>query len=155
MRSMLYAAAAALLLTVPAQADVFTHAAAGLQFELPNGWKTSQDGDSLEASDPAGLPAVQFDVISESDISDYVDGWAAGMGESLGDFEVTTDAQVEEVNGLTQIYSEGTATIDGHPVHWDLTIVKGGKRVLAIMALGEDLDDKRVEAIYSSVRRAR
>jgi predicted Zn-dependent protease len=148
--------AAALLGIAPAaQAEVFTHAAAGLQFDLPAGWKTNPNGDTLEASAPDGLPVVQFDVIGESDIEDYVTGWAEGAGESLTDFEITSDAVVEEVNGLSQIYSEGTANLEGHPVQWDLTIVKGGKKVLAVMALGEDLDGKAIEKIYSSIRKAK
>jgi predicted Zn-dependent protease len=154
MKTLLFVAAA-LLAVGPAQAEVFTHAGAGLQFDLPDGWKTTPKGDSLEASAPDGLPVVQFDLIAEADIEHYVDGWAEGAGESLGDLEVTTDAKVEEVNGLHQIYSEGTATLDGHPVQWDLTIVKGGKKVLAVMALGENLDGKTIEKIYASIRKAK
>jgi hypothetical protein len=46
--------------------------------------------------------------------------------------------------------SEGAAA---EPIQWDLTIVKGGKKVLAVMALGEDLDGTAVQKTYASIRR--
>ena len=156
MKRVIGALVASLLLGAPAaQADVFTHAAAGLQFELPDGWKTKQNGDTLEAEGPGGLPTMQFDVIADSDINDYVDGWAEGAGETFQDVEITTDAEVETVNGLRQIYSEGTATVDGTEIQWDLTIVQGGKKTLAIMAFGENLQGGAIKKIYSSIKKAR
>jgi predicted Zn-dependent protease len=150
------AVAAALLLAAPvAQAEVFTHTTAGLQFELPDGWKTKQTGDTLEAEGPGGLPTVQFDVIADSEVADYVDGWAEGAGETFQDLEVTTDAKVETINGLKQIFSEGTAKVEGTDIEWDLTIVQGGKKTLAIMAFGATLEDNVVKGIYNSIRKVK
>jgi predicted Zn-dependent protease len=149
------ALATALLLTGPAAAETFTHATAGLQFELPDGWTTKQDGDTLEAEGPGGLPSMQFDVIADAEVEHYVDGWAQGAGETFQEMEVTTDAKPEKINGLQQTYSEGTAKVDGQPIQWDLTIVQGGKKTLAIMAFGDDLDAELMKSIYRSIRKAR
>ena len=57
------------------------------------------------------------------------------------------------MNGLQHIYSAGSATLEGKPVEWDLTIVKGGTKVLAVMALCENLDEDVVQRVYSTIRR--
>jgi hypothetical protein len=71
----------------------------------------------------------------------------------LTDLQVDVDDEKSEVNGLQQVYSVGSATLEGKPIQWDLTIVKGGRKVLAVMALGENLDGAAVQKMYASIRR--
>ena len=97
---------------------------------------------------------LSFAVIEEAAIKTYVQAWAKGMSTKLTDLQVDVDGEVNEVNGLQQIYSVGQATLEGKEVQWDLTIVKGGKKVLAVMALGEDLDGAAVQRVYASIRRS-
>jgi hypothetical protein len=105
------------------------------------------------AEPPDGKAYLSFAVIEEASIKDYVEKWAEGMKGRLTDLQVDVDDEVSEVNDLQQIYSVGSATLEGKPIQWDLTIVKGGKKVLAVMALGEDLDGAAVQKVYASIQR--
>jgi predicted Zn-dependent protease len=146
--------ALAFLASVPgARAEVVKHPTAGLQIELPAGWKTRTNAGQLVAEPADGKAYVSFAVIDESAIDGYVAKWADGMKGGLTDLQVDVDAETSEVNGLQHAYSVGSAKLEGKPIQWDLTIVKGAKKVLAVMALGEDLDGDAVQKMYASIRR--
>jgi predicted Zn-dependent protease len=154
MRMKLTMVALAFFASVPgARAEVMKHPPAGLQFELPTGWKTRVNAGQLVAEPPDGKSYLSFAVIEEASIKGYVEKWAEGMKGRLTDLQVDVDDEVNEVNGLQQIYSVGSATLEGKPIQWDLTIVKGGRKVLAVMALGENLDGAAVQKMYASIRR--
>ncbi len=153
-KSFLNLVALAFLAFVPAaMAEVIKHPATGLQIELPAGWKTRTHAGQLVAEPPDRKSQLTFAVIEEANSAGYVETWAAGMQGRLTDLQVDVDDEVNEVNGLQQIYSVGSATLEGKPIQWDLTIVKGGTRVLAVMALGENLDGDTVQKMYASIQR--
>jgi predicted Zn-dependent protease len=154
MRTTLTMVALAFLAFVPgATAEVIKHPTAGLQIELPAGWKTRTNGGQLVAEPPDGKSYLSFAVIEESAVDGYLAKWAEGMKGGLTDLQVDVKAETSEVNGLQQVYSVGSAKLEGKPIQWDLTIVKGGRKVLAVMALGEDLDGAAVQKMYASIRR--
>ena len=137
-----------------AGAEVITHSGSGLQFELPDNWTYEQDGDLLTASSRSEDVVLFFFVSQRSDAEEFIDALADELDAFLHDAEVTQDATQEEVNGLSQIYVEGTGTRDGEPVDWDLTLVIGGRRALAIVAVGDIASNQdTVHAIYGSVSR--
>ena len=113
---------------------------------------TRTNAGQLVAEPPDGKAYLSFAVIEEASIKVYVENWAKGT-QGLTDLQVDVNAEVNEVNGLQQVYSVGSAKLEGKPIQWDLTIVKGGRKVLAVMALGEDLDGAAVQAVYASIRR--
>jgi predicted Zn-dependent protease len=125
----------------------------GLQLELPEGWKTRVNAGSLVAEPPDGKVYLSFAVIDEAKVKTYVAQWAEGMKGGLTDLQIDVDNQVSEVNDLQQIYSVGSATLEGKPIQWDITIVKGGTKALAVIALGEGLDGDVVQQVYASIRR--
>jgi hypothetical protein len=154
MRRTLAVAALAFLGFAPlASAEVMKQEAAGLQIELPTGWKTRTNAGQLVAEPPDKKTYLSFAVIEEARIKDYVAKWAEGMKGRLTDLQVDVDGEKSEVNGLQHVYSVGSATVEGKPIQWDLTIVKGGTKVLAVMALGENLDGDAVQKMYASIRR--
>ncbi len=154
MRMILNLVALAFLAFVPAaMAELIKHPATGLQIELPAGWKTRTHAGQLVAEPPDRKSQLTFSVIEEANIPGYVEKWAAGMQGRLTDLQVDVDDEVNEVTGLQQIYSVGSATLAGKPIQWDLTIVKGGNQVLAVMALGENLDGDTVQKVYASIQR--
>jgi predicted Zn-dependent protease len=147
-------ALALFLVAGAASAEVRKHPTAGLQFELPDGWTTRTNAGTLVAEPPDKKIYLSFAVIDETKIDGYVTKWAEGMKGGLTDLQIDIDDKVEEVNGLQQIYSMGSALLEGKPIQWDLTIVKGGTKVLAVMALGENLDGDVVQNVYASIQRS-
>ena len=152
MRMKLATVALALFAFTPgARAEVTKHPPSGLQFELPAGWKTRTDAGTVVAELPGGKASVSFKVTEHANLERYREEWVKGLGPQLTDLEVDVDAEASDVNGLQQVSSAGTATLGGKPIHWDLTLVKGGQKVLAVAALGEDTGG--VDKVRASVRR--
>jgi hypothetical protein len=146
-------AATALVAVAPSSsAEVVKHAPSGLQFALPEGWTTRTEGGHLVAEPPDRKVALRFTVIEETAARNYVATWSQGRRD-LTNLQVDVDAEVSDVNGLQHVVSAGSATMDGKPVEWDVTIVNGGRKALAIVALGQDLDTAVVQAMYSTIRR--
>jgi len=138
---------------IPAVAEVFTHAKAGLQFTLPDSWNVTTEGDSLEALSGDESVIMWFDVIAPRDLDAYLKEVDKDISRHLQKVKVTTDETTEVVNGLKQHYLQGTAMANGEPVAWDLTLVEGGKMVLCVLAAGDDLDNKTVMNIYRSIKK--
>ncbi len=129
MRMPLTMAALAFVASVPgATAEVMKHPTAGLQIELPAGWKTRTNAGQFVAEPPDGKSYLSFAVIEESAVDGYVAKWAEGMKGRLTDLQVDVDDETSEVNGLQHVYSVGSATLEGKPIQWDLTIGRAGRR---------------------------
>jgi predicted Zn-dependent protease len=146
-------AVTALVAAAPSSSgEVVNHAPSGLQFALPEGWTTRTEAGQLVAEASDRKVALRFTVIEETAARDYVATWSQGRRD-LTNLQVDVDGEVSQVNGLQHVVSAGSATMDGKPVDWDVTIVKGARKALAIVALGQDLDAAVVQAVYSTIRR--
>jgi hypothetical protein len=135
-----------------ASAEVVKPPNSGLQLELPAGWTTRVNAGTLVAEPSDRKVYLSIAVLQEAKVNEYVAKWLEGA-RALTDFQIDVDGKESEVNGLKQTYSVGSGILDGKEIQWDLTIVRGGARVLAVMAMGEGLDGDVVQNVYASIRR--
>jgi len=137
-----------------ATAEVIEHQASGLEFTLPDAWGTEQDGDLLTASSPDQGVVVFFFVSEHSTAQAFLDSMSAELDRLISHAEITREATEEQINGLTQVYVEGTGEHDGETVDWDLTLVVGDRASLVVVAMG-DLEGRAdaINAIYNSIQR--
>lgn len=155
MRTLLAVTALALLLAAPASAEVFSHADAGVEFDVPAKWKVEQDGDAMMAMSPKEDAFIIFSVMKGKEVKQFLAGIDKELASWMNNIKVTTDATTEKVNALTQHYMEGTGVLTdgGVDVHWDLTLVEGAKKPMFVLAVGANLDGDQVKKVYSSIRR--
>jgi predicted Zn-dependent protease len=135
-------------------ATVVTHNETGLKFQIPDDWTFDQEGDAFMATSSDESVFLYFYVGHFEDVSDLLDNITDEL-DSLFDYaEIGEDAVEEEINGLLQIYVEGTGEIDGEAVDFDLTIVIGGSKPMLIVALGDvENNQETLDDIYVSVQR--
>jgi predicted Zn-dependent protease len=157
-----FAILALLTMTTVLRAEEYTHQASGLKFTLPKGWKCTEEKGRISISNKDKTMWCVGDVIPKEsakaifdDIEKFIDkleGW--------GEVEVTDGPQKEKVNGLTQIWYEGTATVDGKngesdEMEWDMTIITGGKAVLFLIGTGKlGENEKAYEKFFESIKKA-
>jgi hypothetical protein len=151
------AALALLLVPAPASADEYVNKESGLEFELPEGWTTEEDGtvrvirspdDELfvvmTALDPAGLePAKE------------------AMDEELAD--VVEDVQVTSVtfmtlNNMEACYVNGTGVYREQKLKFKSVVVDAGDHCLLVMGMGSEdalkKHGKTMREMFKSIRKA-
>jgi len=150
------------------RAETIEHKDAGLQFDIPEGWKTEQAEDLLIANNEAGDLVVVIFVAKADNAKEFIDGMGAELGKLISDAEVTSGPKEETINELTQEYVEGTgkyADTDKFipkgeakdtEIDWHMTVVVGGKKILVAIAFGKLADDgEKVAALYNSIKKAK
>jgi len=144
---------AAWLAPVSAQ-ETFTHAESGLSFTLPAGWTYTHEGDHFEASAPDEGLSLLFFVGWGDEVEEVLEGAIDDLASVMDEASITTDPSEEEINGLLQSFVEGDGLVDGVRVDWDLTVVTGGRRTMAVVAIG-DIEGRQgvIDRIYRSIRR--
>ena len=135
-------------------AETFTNDKAGVQFDLPGGWKYEYEGDLFMAMSPDESVLLIFYAARKRRANNFMDTMAAELDGIVDDVEFNSEPYEERIHGLTQIYVEGTGFYGREQVDLDLTMVVGARRSLVIIGLG-DIDGKqrKIDRIYSSIRR--
>ena len=142
------------LLAVQAFAqETFTHEDSGLKFTLPAGWTYTHQGDHFEAASADETIILLFFVGNGAEVEEAIDAAVDGMSEVILDPKIVTERTEVQINGLTQVFMEGDGLVDGQPIDWDLTVVRGSRRCMAVVAMGEiENNQKLVDRIYESIR---
>ncbi|MCJ7679961.1 MAG: hypothetical protein MUP70_04465, partial [Candidatus Aminicenantes bacterium] len=139
MRSKFIITALVLFLVSVAWASVtVTHKETGLKFDLPDNWEYSQDGNLFTATSPDESVILMFFVGKADDAADLLENIADELDGIISDPEITSDDVEEtEINGLLQIFIEGTGYYGDDEVDFDLTMVFGGRKTMSVIALGD------------------
>lgn len=135
-------------------AITITHIQSGLKFDIPDDWEYSYDEDHFEAVSPDESVVLLFYVGKTDEVADLLDNISLELSGLIENPEINDNIFEAEVNGLSQVFIEGTGEYRGEIVDWDLTMVYGGKNSMSIIALGNIEDwESEITDIYASVQR--
>lgn len=114
--------------TAPQTPDIHTIKSAGLQFELPKGWKaeTQENGNVfLTVEDGAGT--VTF--VVEDDYAEIVTGMKSGLKERLTDLKFEGEPKQDTHNDMVHISETGTGLMEKVKITWSIDVLKATKNV--------------------------
>lgn len=116
---------------------------AGIQFEVPKGWKAVTDmyGDLKvsPASKGSGISAT-FIVPEEGELEKVLTDLRNSLKED--DLKLSGERKNETLNGMTNIVESGTGDLDGSLVQWSINVITADKPVVIFsMATVKALDD--------------
>lgn len=136
--------------------DDYTHPESKLEFKVPSNWKVEQDGDLLTATNPKGDLAAFFFVAAQQDADAFFNEIAKELDSMLKDVTISQEPTESKINGLTQIFVEGSGTIDGETVDFDLTYVVGGKKPMVVLCVGKiQPNQKLITEMYGYIKKAK
>jgi hypothetical protein len=144
MLSMAYSAAAHSHISLSTKAtpitsqspDVHAIKDAGLQFELPKGWKAeTQESGNILVSFEDGAASATF--VVEDRYTDVVSGMKNGLKEQLTDLKSDGEPKENTHNGMGHISESGSGLLKGVLVTWSIDVLKAGKNV-TILTFGID-----------------
>ncbi len=116
---------------------------AGIQFEVPKGWKVVKDmyGDLKvsPATKGSGISAT-FIVPEEGELEKVLTDLRNSLKED--DLKLSGERKNETLNGLTNIVESGTGDLDGSLVQWSINVITADRPVVVFgMATVRALDD--------------
>lgn len=111
---------------------VYTHAAGGIQFTAPANWKAEPDGDVLTLTSPNEELSMVFFVSNKKDFAAATEGIADELDKIIKNVKFDTEGEVQEINGLESFVINGTGTIEGVAIEWDLTVINAKKPTIVV-----------------------
>ena len=109
---------------------------AGLQFELPKGWKAeTQENGNLFVSFEDGAASVTF--VVEDKYAEVVYGMKKSLKESLSDLKSDGQPREGTHNGMIHISESGSGLLKEAKVTWSIDVLKASKNV-TILTFGVD-----------------
>ena len=139
------------------EGDVVNIDEAGVTMTIPKGFKHSKDGEDIIVQTEDEGVDIRFTVPKDGDYNKVITEAASEIDDYLKDVKIEDKGSKVDVNGMEATSMSGTATNDGEPVQWDLTVINAPKKpVLAnIYAEKSSLEKElpKVQAFLKSVKK--
>lgn len=133
--------------------NIFTHAEAGIQFEVPKDWKVEKDAEVLTATAADSSISISFWVPKESTVDEALNALDAELAKSFKDIKTTSKAEKTTLNGMSVINIEGTATYkeNGAMLEWSAHVIDAKKPVYALSFAAPGMYEKHSKDIAAFV----
>lgn len=142
---------------VPQEGETYSHKAAGLQFEIPKGWKAEPDGDNITVSTPDDSLKMVFWVPDEDTFDAAVKALDKELSKTLKNQKTIGNPIEDELNGMPHYSSGGTGEVDGTTINWRVNVLAAKKVVICLSFSAPGLWEKyadQVERFVNSIKRA-
>lgn len=110
----------------------FTHEAGGIQFDLPDGWKSEEDGDLLTVSAPDHSIAIVFWVMEAKDFEVAAAALDEELGKQVKNVKFDGDVKEDKHNGMPHASVSGSGQIEGHDVVFSADLLMAKKPVIVL-----------------------
>ena len=124
--------AAASVSAVASQDETFTHTGAGVQFQLPKGWKATPDGETITVASADEALQVVFWVPDEDTFDAAVKELDKELGKTIKNIKTTGKPTQDTHNGMAHYGENGTGVVDGATIEWSVDVL-GAKKPLIIL----------------------
>ena len=120
----------------------FSHKEAGIQFELPKGWKAKPDGAVLTVSTADDSVQMVFWVPDEDTFDAAVKNLENEMGKTVKNVKVTSKGKEDTHNGMAHYGESGTGEVDGTTIEWSVDVLAAKKPVIILTFAAPNLFEK-------------
>ncbi len=137
--------------------DVFTHQDAGVQFQLPKGWKAKPDGEVITASSADDSLQVVFWVPDESTFAAAVKELDKELGKTIKNMKTDGKPAEDELNGMPHYGETGTGDVNGATIVWSVDVLGAKKPLIVLTFAAPNLFEKNSDAyekLVSSIKKA-
>jgi len=118
--------------------ETFTHADAGIKFQLPKGWKAK----------PAGEVSLQmvFWVPEEDTFDAAVKELDKELGKTIKNIKTTDKGSSDTHNGMPHFSAGGTGEVGGTTIEWSVDVLAAKKVVIILTFAAPGIAEKHAEA---------
>jgi len=125
-----------------AQGEVFTHKEAGVQFQLPKGWKAKPDGEVITVSTADDSLQMVFWVPDEDTFDAAVKDIDKELDKTIKNIKTTDKGTSDTHNGMPHFSTGGTGDVDGTRIEWSVDVLAAKKIVIILTFAAPGIAEK-------------
>ena len=111
---------------------IFSHPEAGVQFELPKGWKAKPDGEVITVSTADDSLQMVFWVPAEDTFDAAVKGLDKELDKTIKNIKTTDKGTSDTHNGMPHFSTGGTGEVNGVTIVWSVDVLAAKKVVIIL-----------------------
>ncbi len=125
----------------------FSHKEAGVQFELPQGWKAKPDGEVVTVSTADDSLQMVFWVPDEDNFDAAVKDIDKELSKTVKNVKTTDKGTADTHNGMPHFSEGGTGEVKGTTIEWSVDVLAAKKVVIILTFAAPGIAEKHaVEA---------
>ena len=129
--------------TVSSQEDrIFRHKEAGIQFELPKGWKAKPDGEVITVSTADDSLQMVFWVPDEDTFDAAVKDLDKELDKTIKNIKTTDKGTSDTHNGMPHFSTGGTGDVNGTTIVWSVDVLAAKKVVIVLTFAAPGIAEK-------------
>jgi len=132
---------------------IFSHKEAGVQFELPKGWKAKPEGEVITVSTADDSLQMVFWVPDEDTFDAAVKDLDKELSKTIKNIKTTDKGTSDKHNGMPHYSQGGTGDVNGVTIEWSVDVLAAKKAVIiltfAATGVAEKHPDEAVQFISS------
>jgi len=125
--------------------ETFTHKDAGVQFQLPKGWKAKPDGEVITVSSADDSLQVVFWVPDEDTFDATVKDLDKELGKTIKNIKTTGKPTNDTHNGMAHYEETGTGEVDGATIAWSVDVLAAKKPLIILTFAAPNVFEKHAE----------
>ncbi|PYS65246.1 MAG: hypothetical protein DMF76_03095 [Acidobacteria bacterium] len=127
----------------PQDSNVYTHKDAGVQFEVPKGWKAKPDGEVITVSSGDESVQVVFWVPDEDTFDAAVKELDKELSKTIKNVKTTSKSKEDKHNGMAHFEEAGTGDVNGVTIAWSVDVLGAKKPLIILTFAAPDLLEKQ------------
>jgi hypothetical protein len=134
-------------LTAPVTQDnqTFSHKEAGVQFELPKGWKAKPDGETITVSTADDSVQIVFWVPDQDTFDAAVKDLDKELGKTIKNIKTTGKPTQDKHNGMAHYEEAGTGEVEGTTIAWSVDVLGAKKPLIILTFAAPNLFEKHAD----------
>ena len=124
---------------------IFSHPEAGVQFELPKGWKAKPDGEVITVSTADDSLQMVFWVPDEDTFDAAVKDLDKELSKTIKNIKMTDKGTSDTHNGMPHFSSGGTGDVNGTTIEWSVDVLAAKKVVIILTFAAPGIAEKHAE----------
>jgi predicted Zn-dependent protease len=121
---------------------IFSHKEAGVQFELPKGWKAKPDGEVITVATADDSLQMVFWVPDEDTFDAAVKDLDKELDKTIKNIKTTDKGTSDTHNGMPHFSTGGTGEVDGTRIEWSVDVLSAKKVVIILTFAAPGIAEK-------------
>lgn len=149
----LYTQGAEARVLISAVADeTFTHQAGGIQFDLPDGWKSKPDGELLTVSAPDDSITMVFWVTEADDFEAATEALDTELAKLIKNLKFDGEAKEDKHNQMPHVSVSGSGQVEGQSIAFSADLLMAKKPVIILTFASPENFEKHGNAYMKLVK---
>lgn len=136
--------------------ETFTHADAGVRFQLPAGWRAKPDGEVITVSSADDGLQVVFWVPEENTFDAAVKELDKELAKTIKNMKTEGKPSQDVLNGMPHYGETGTGDVNGATIVWSVDVLGAKKPLILLTFAAPNLFEKNAtayEKLLSSIKK--